>query len=202
MKDLIKEFLENNKELFVDNASLNNGKQIYNEASLQYELAKFLEEKEYSVRLEFNIKDFMSKKNQNFVKRDVDIVVFKEEKKYAIELKFPRKGQYPEQMYKFIQDILFMQEVKDICKFDETYCLTIVDDDKFYNNILNKTPTSIYNNFRNYDKSIDIKEGNIEKPTGKNKSSIKLSSSYKSQWIDLNIEKEKGQKYMYYIIKI
>lgn len=57
-----------------------NGKQIYNEASLQYELAKFLEKKGYSVKLEFNIKDFMSEKNQNFVKKDVDIVAFKEKK--------------------------------------------------------------------------------------------------------------------------
>lgn len=203
MEKLIEEFLTKIKDKFVDNASLSNGKQIYNEASLQYELAKFLEKKGYSVRLEFNIKDFMSEKNQNFVKRDVDIVAFKEEKKYAIELKFPRKGQYPEQMYKFIQDIAFMQEVKDKCKFDETYCLTVVDDYKFYDDALNKTSKGIYNNFRSNKKSI-IKKGMIQKPTGlnKDKSSIELSSPCEVQWIDLNIKNEKGQKYMYYIIKI
>lgn len=97
-----------------------------------------------------------------------------------------------------------MQEVKDKCKFDETYCLTVVDDYKFYDDTLNKTSKGIYNNFRNYNKSIYIKEGNIKKPTGlnKDKSSIELSSPCEVQWIDLNIKNEKGQKYMYYIIKI
>lgn len=48
--------------------------------------------------------------------------------RYAIELKFPRNGEYPEQMFKFIEDIKFMEEVKHNCLFDHTFVLTLADD--------------------------------------------------------------------------
>ena len=130
MKKIIEDFLRNDeiKNKFINQAFLSDNGQIYNEASFQYELAKFLELKGYSVRLEFNVKRYMQCKNKHFVKRDIDIVAIQNEKKYAIELKFPKNGQYPEQMYQFIKDIAFMQEVKKFCAFDATYCLTIVCD--------------------------------------------------------------------------
>ncbi|MBR3425033.1 MAG: hypothetical protein IKG79_03185, partial [Neisseriaceae bacterium] len=60
-----------------------------------------------------------------------------EKEKYAIELKFPRNGQHPEQMYSFVKDIKFMEELQDkenlkeLC-FINTYVLTLVDDKLFY----------------------------------------------------------------------
>lgn len=41
---------------------------------------------------------------------------------YAIELKYPKNGQYPEQMYSFIKDIKFMQQVKEKKAFCENIC--------------------------------------------------------------------------------
>ena len=51
--------------------------------------------------------------------------------KYAIELKYPRNGQYPEQMYSFVKDIIFMEQLKTE-GFDATFSMVLVDDKLFY----------------------------------------------------------------------
>lgn len=42
-------------------------------------------------------------------KHEIDIVVYNDKEKYAIELKYPVNGQYPEQMYSFVKDVLFTE---------------------------------------------------------------------------------------------
>lgn len=88
---------------------------LYNEFSLQHELGIYLRNvlSEYKVQFERNISFFTT--DNNTIKKEIDISIFSEDKdeKYAIELKFPNNGQHPEQMYSFVKDVKFMEEVKE-----------------------------------------------------------------------------------------
>jgi len=130
----------------------------------------------------------------------MDIVIFTKDKKekYAIELKFPRNGQYPEQMYKFIEDIKFMEELKKY-GFKKTYSVVVVDDKKFYENNVNKKNTGIYQYFRKDDESEPNSiNGTIKKPTGKKNQRITLSKEYFIQWQPF----DNNENYRYYIVSI
>ncbi len=208
---------------------------VYNEISLQLELGLYLRQKGYTVRFERNIGEYV-KDTSKFVKKEIDIVAYKKgeneleaekgkdelkAEKIAIELKFPRNGQYPEQMFSFIKDIKFMEQVKnadaelkDVCKegkFTETYVLTLVDNKNFY--LSNRGKNEIYSYFRkNNDFRIQIpKDKDIIKPTGNKEEcketikEIKLNNQYDSTWeqpdatwLDAKRDKE---KYRYYIIE-
>ena len=97
--------------------------EIYNEFSLQHELGIFLRNslKNYKVQFERNKKFFGI---TGTTKHEIDIVIYNDKKRYAIELKYPLNGQYPEQMFSFVKDICFMEELKEN-GFDHTYCLKI-----------------------------------------------------------------------------
>lgn len=192
---------------------------IYNEFSLQHELGLYLREKlkdTYTVKFERNIVDLIDDAKQlkaqdkqlsnsticqilkpKLKKKEIDIVIQNKdfpEEKYAIELKYPRNGQYPEEMYSFIVDIDFTEKLTKH-GFTNAYCLTVVDDDKFYNNQLKLD--GIYQYFRN---QAEIK-GVINKPTGKEDKKknefCKIENSYVITWHC--IEKD-GHQYHYYII--
>ena len=203
---------------------------VYNEISLQLELGLYLRQKGYTVRFERNIGEYVEDTSK-FVKKEIDIVAYKveneleankvenelEAKKIAIELKFPRNGQYPEQMFSFIKDIKFMEQVKnaelkDVCKegkFTETYVLTLVDNKNFY--LSNREKNEIYSYFRKNGSDIQIPNKDIIKPTGNKEEcketikEIKLNKQYNSKWkkpdatwLDAKQDKE---KYRYYIIE-
>ena len=218
MKELLEEFMHLKQTNGVDIL-------VYNEISLQLELGLYLRQKGYTVRFERNIGEYVED-TSDFVKKEIDIVAYKgenelEAEKIAIELKFPRNGQYPEQMFSFIKDIKFMEQVKnakklkDVCKegkFAETYVLTLVDNKNFY--LSNRGKNKIYSYFRK--NGVDIPKGEIiEKPTGNKEEcketikSIELNNQYKSEWkelkptptwLDAKTEKDK-KKYRYYIIE-
>lgn len=158
---------------------------IYNEFSLQFELATYLRHNGYNIRFERNISTYTSS-TTNFTKKEIDLVAFKGKDemnvaKIAIELKFPRNGQVPEQMFSFIKDIKFMEEVGSIPGFDQTYVLCLVDNHNFYK--YRTSQSGIYDYFRKIGEKISI-PGNtsILKPTGKNKTSITLSKAYNGSW--------------------
>ena len=187
MKDFFIEVVKKDVEIDIDSFK----RKIYNEYSLQYELANYLREKltEYYVRIEKNIINV----NADKTRMDIVLINKKNEKdNYAIELKFPLKGQYPEQMYKFIQDIDFMEKAKE--KYRKTYCVTLVKDKLFYSgNVYNEE--KIYNYFRKNDE-INIPCEKIVKPTGKKQTYVKLSKEYKEKWQKIN------EIYKYYILEI
>lgn len=91
-----------------------NNIEIYNEFSLQHELGIFLRNKlpNYRIQFERNVSYFTP--DIKTIKKEIDITIFNQDKseKYAIELKCPLNGQYPEQMYSFVKDIKFMEELK------------------------------------------------------------------------------------------
>ena len=143
--------------------------ELYNEFSFQHELGLYLRHElsqyGYKVQFERNTKYFA--KNDTFRKHEIDIVVFKTderdefEKLAAIELKFPRHGQYPVRMFNCIEDILFMEELKERAHFKHTFVMAIVNhkvkgdkDDEIGRNFYDihnkhlKKDNSIYKYFR------------------------------------------------------
>lgn len=189
---------------------------IYNEISLQLELGVYLRDKlkGFSVRFERNIEYYKPQLNKDdFTKREIDIVLFKgsdepaAEEKYAIELKFPRKGQYPEQMFAFLKDIKFMEEVKSELNFNSTFCLTLVDDKNFYKHS-ERSNNPIYSYFRIPENEVKCicADNSILKPTGTEYYSVKFSDDHIIQWQHLGnncdwTDKDK-EEYRYYIVKI
>lgn len=175
---------------------------VYNEFSLQHELGFFIREKlkklGYRVQFEKNVKDFPCIKKDT-TKKEMDIVVSTKDKKekYAIELKFPKNRMYPVQMYKFIEDIVFMQEVKGSA-FKQTYSIVLVNDKNFYEgNTHEDKKDKIYKYFRS--NKFDIK-GEIKHPTEKNTSEppIEVKNEVKIEWKPL----KNNEEYRYYIIEI
>ena len=165
---------------------------IYNEFSLQHELGIFLREAlpTYKVQFERNVSYFTN--DNKTIKKEIDIAVFSEDKaeKYAIELKCPLNGQYPEQMYSFVKDIKFMEQLKER-GFTNTCCVVLVSDRPFYQG---KSNEGIYKYFR---EEFSV-YGEIFKPTGlgRNNESITLSEKYNFEWQELSETRR------YYIIEI
>ena len=162
---------------FLDNVS-DGSIEVYNEASVQLELAIFLRSilpVEYKIQLERNIDSFgLTKKS--FLKKEMDIVVVSSvhNERYCIEIAFPRNGQYPEQMFKICKDIRFLEELVQ-AGFSRSYCLVLADDHLFYSS---KGDDGIYKLFRK-DKQI---HGLIRKPTGRKDEIIQLRGSYGLEW--------------------
>lgn len=161
---------------------------VYNEFSLQCELGCFLRSNGYTVRFERNVSSYIQIGTaKQFIKKEIDLVAFKghdemNAEKIAIELKFPRNGQVPEQMFSFIKDIRFMEQVGAILGFTETYVLCLVDSPNFYKHEPNQS--GIYKYFRNQNDTISI-PGNtlISKPTGDKNKDIILSNTYNTKWL-------------------
>jgi hypothetical protein len=173
----MKTILEN----FFDYA-YDNGIEIYNEFSLQHELGIYLRKilsGKYKIQFERNVSYFNINKNR-IIKKEIDIVIIVQNKKYAIELKFPRNGQYPEQMYSFIKDIKFSEQLKEN-KFTKVFSFVLVDDKNFYEYNSSKKEKGIYSFFRNSKFNIKINK-RITKPTGKTKESIILNKKYFTRW--------------------
>ena len=192
MEKILKDFIESIKKEEVE---------VYNEFSLQHELGIYLRKKlpGYKVEFERNIKFFGI--NEKTVKKEIDIVVYKDgaerKESIAIELKFPRNGQYPEQMYAFIKDICFMEQLKRK-GFKRTFCLTLVDDEKFYSKKDNLKTEGIYGYFRK-NESIS-RNTTIEQPTGNKNNCLQLSNDYRISWQRFN----QGiyEKWRYYLIEV
>lgn len=179
--------------------------EIYNEFSFQHELGFFLrnilrkkceDSKEYKVEFERNAKTYF---NINYgllreekIKKEIDISIYKGDHtlQYAIELKFPLNGQYPEQMFSFIKDVRFMQELVNQEKFQRTYCITLVwavgRGQPFYQgNHEGTRGIDIYKYFR---RNKEVLKGKILKPTGSNKYVIDLKDKeYPFIWKDCKI---------------
>lgn len=193
ISQLLKSFFENLKnETNIDEV-------VYNEFSLQHELGIFLRnqlnDNHLKVQFERNISSFFDKEKE-FIKKEIDIVIFDQEKKekYAIEVKFPHNGQFPEQMYSFIKDIRFMEQLQltEPVRFTKTFAVCLVDNKNFYQG--NVSEEKIYKYFRNEPQII---QGNIQKPTGEIKGDhISLKKQYQIQWQELN------EKHRYYIVEI
>lgn len=170
--------------------------EIYNEFSLQHEmgfyLRSFLQKNnltEYKIQFERNV-SFFTPDNRT-IKKEIDIAIFDGKKeKYAIELKCPINGQYPEQMYSFIKDIKFMEELLER-GFTKAACVALVSGSPFYEG---RIKTGIYKYYR-LEHAI---YGDIYKPTGQSKQDkfLSLTGRYEFEWQDFDSDRK------YYIIDI
>lgn len=142
---------------------------IYNEISLQNELGielrkKFEDTEQTKVFFEKNVKSLYEKECEanEMVKKEIDLFIcdgskVDEGKKeaYAIELKFVKRenNRVPENLYDFVKDMRFMEQIKEYdkeyrTKIITTYVLTIVDN-AIYVESKNKNSIGIYQYFRN-----------------------------------------------------
>jgi hypothetical protein len=155
--------------------------EIYNEASIQYELAIFLREviPNYKIQLERNIRYFELNK-KHFQKREIDIVLFNTTKtrKFAIEIKYPL-SEVPIQMYKFCEDIKFLEQLKE-SGFTDNFFLAITPQSQFWNGRSKKD--TIYEKFR---KEKEL-YGTIKNQIGDSKEEVTLKGRHKINWLTIN----------------
>ena len=175
---------------FFEDVIVQDGIEIYNEFSLQHELGIYLRCRlhDYKTQFERNISHFGY--SEKAIKKEIDIAVFREDQaeRYAIELKCPLNGQFPEQLFSFVKDIKFMEQLKE-SGFTNTYAVALVRDRPFYEGTTND---GIYRFFRQ-EYSV---YGSITKPTGKKDEVVSLSGVYRFEWKQLR----DGRRY--YIIEI
>ena len=158
------------------------GSEIRKEAK---DTLNYFKKEGYKVYFEKNISCYIDAKNnddlknkiedKNFIKKEIDLVVEKDNKKYAIELKYPRNGEQTRELGYFVDDMLFMHQAFETKKFIATYCMTWVDDKRFYEKTENKRGRKLkdkyyYDKFRTYEeKNTKRIEKSICKNIGKYK---------------------------------
>lgn len=208
MNNLLQEFMNNivegdlvGKEEFPDIETLENDL-IYNEFSLQHALGSFLKKRlgnEYRIEYERHAGKHFDINTE--YKHEIDVVVYNaENRKCAIELKYPRNGQYPEQMFSFVKDIAFLEELrrKGNNPFQSAYAIVLVDDEKFYHMPSKGSGKKwVYKHFRGV--TLPLNAGEIyQKPTGDSFESVELSlhNDYRIEWIGSK------NKLRYYIVEI
>lgn len=197
MEKTIQAFMENEVIRLIKNGKIDN------EYGLQFELGCYLRENDYEVSFEKNIK------NKNTCKHEIDLSCCDKDKtnsEYAIELKYPRgdnKG-HTNEIYKFIQDIRFCEELKRQ-GYEKTYCITLVDDKSYYK-LNGRERTKAWQYFRGNPGAIGI---NGEQPLHgkiirqvKNKATQTycLNGNYQIRWSPLGTVL--GKDYWYYVLEI
>lgn len=154
--------------------------ELYNEYSLQHELGIFLRKQcvNYSIQFERNASFFGV--SSPTIKKEIDIVVYNNYERFAVELKFPRNGAYPISMFQFIEDICFINELKNN-GFTGGCTVVLVDDMNYCSThgINNKQLTNkgIYGYFRDNNPITGV----ISSPK-KNNKTCQLNGSYFAIW--------------------
>ncbi len=175
--------------------------EIYNEFSLQHELGIFLRERALNYRVQFERNTSFFGIKGSTVKREIDIVLYSREgnmrEKYAIELKYPRNGEFPNEMFKFIQDIRFMEELKEN-GFDRTFVLTVVEQEGFY--LPKREDGSIYRYFRPNGGAAERIHGCIKNPAKRKPEEVTIAGSYDIVWH--RITADPSDKRRYYLLEI
>jgi len=152
--------------------------EIYNEFSLQHELGIHLRDRLRAdgtkVRFERPV-SFFSLPGK-FEKKEIDLSLTDASGgcSVAIELKFPRAGQYPEQMFKACQDILFLEQLVS-AGFAGGFFIMAAEHPLFYRR---EDATGIYRFFR---EGTPI-AGQIFGPTGNRERVVSLIGSYQVEW--------------------
>jgi hypothetical protein len=154
--------------------------EFYNEFSLQHELGLFLRERlRPSYRVEFERPSTHFGIQERLTKREIDIAIIKPDhtEVYAIELKFPRSGAHPEQMFKCVEDIAF---VEDLCArgFLAGAVLVLADDPLYHSA---GSTDGIYGHFR---AEVPL-EGDVDKPTGQRNEIIRLRGVHVVRWTQI-----------------
>ena len=162
------------------------GIEIYNEFSLQHEFGIWLRAQigDSQTRLQFERPAKFFGVDRRLTKKEIDLACFTSPSKTlaAVEFKFPRAGQVPIQMFKFCQDVAFLEElVLKEKRFPLGCALFAADDRDFYQGNRHRAGT-IYSIFRD---GTPLK-GTIEKSTGKVEPPVELLREYTIEWHPVN----------------
>lgn len=144
---------------------------IYNERSLQLELALFLRNRGHKVEFErpFEVKPLPGSTRAS--KRDLDLLISSGRGQTAVELKVPLAGRVPETMYDFCADLAFLEGLIRAGYVETGLALLVTNNRQFWQG----TPTGIYEAFRRPGAKL---AGRVVKPTGGENSAVKLSGIY------------------------
>ncbi|GMO70115.1 MAG: hypothetical protein Ta2A_18660 [Treponemataceae bacterium] len=126
--------------------------------------------------------EYYNLNSHDFSKKETDIIIEQDNDLHiAIELKMPMNGQVPEQMFKFVEDIKFLEELKATGIFGKCYFIVVTNDSNFWHG---SKSDGIYSFFRNEQPL----KGKIYKPTGnkKKKDFHQISGEYHIKWNSVN----------------
>ena len=156
--------------------------EIYNEFSLQHEFGIWLRQHlgDPTIKIQFERPvSFFGVRNR-LTKKEIDLACFTSTSatQAVLEFKFPRAGQVPIQMFKYCQDVAFLEElVLKEKRFPFGYALFVADDSDFYRGNRHQ-PGTIYACFRG---GVPLR-GRIEKSTGKEEPPVELVGEYRIEW--------------------
>ena len=129
-------------------------------------------------------------KLQGLTKKEIDIVL-EHGQRTAFELKMPMNGQVPEQMFKFVEDIAFLEELKASGLFAQCCLIVVTNDSNFWQGA---KLDGIYAPFR----TGSALTGKVFKPTGEGKDIVnhKLNGEYKIAWKTLE------NNFRYFVVEV
>ncbi len=156
--------------------------EIYNEFSLQHEFGLFLRTRmeDGKIKIQFERPTSFFGISGRLTKKEIDLACFRSpnEPLAAVEFKFPRAGQVPIQMFKFCQDVAFLEElVLKEQRFGCGVAVMTANNRDFYQGDRHQ-PGTIYSIFRDG----AAMRGTIEKPTGTEEPPVTLLSEYNINW--------------------
>jgi hypothetical protein len=146
---------------------------IYNERSLQLELACFF--RAHGAQVEFE-RPFVIAPPEGCtcpVKSNLDLLVRNDGRTTAIELKVPLNGRHPETLYDFCNDIAFVEGILRAGHADTGVCLMLTSDRAFW--LDSGRGSTIHNLFR---RKGSLLNGVIQKPTGAANTAVVVSGKY------------------------
>lgn len=155
---------------------------IYNEFSLQHEFGIWLRSHAHhpEIKIQFERPVRFFGVDGKLTKKEIDLACFQPPLVpiMVMEFKFPRAGQVPIQMFKFCQDVAFVEElVLKEKRFPLGCALIVADDADFYRGVRHQAGT-IYSSFRDGQPI----RGTIEKSTGKEEPPVVLKGEYRIDW--------------------
>lgn len=162
--------------------------EIYNEFSLQFELAFYLKKelpKGIKIQLERNI-TFLNLKKKDYLKKEIDLLIFDKEKKeiIVIEIKCLVKQRIarPITVYNWIKDIRFLEQLVENNNNINCFSIFVTDNSGFFNG-QNNNVGKLLTDFRNC--KIKGEYSNHSKDVDK-RNVLKIESEYILKWNNIS----------------
>lgn len=158
------------------------------EFTLQFWICRYLQSLDSNlvIELESNINRYGLEK---FTKKEIDIEYYNNNVRSCIELKYIRdKGSYNIGMFRFYEDVKFVENLLNSGKFQNGYCILFTSLKELYtppNRKLkpkNKENLKLYKSFR-IDKELG---GTVSIKTGRVHESISIKGKYNLNWFDFD----------------
>ena len=147
---------------------------IYNERSLQLELAWLFRARGAQVVFESRFRDLVPLEGHTCpMKSNLDLLVRNNDQTAAIELKVPLSGRQPETLYDFCNDIAFVESILRAGHANTGVCLMLTSDRAFW--LDSGRGSTIHNLFR---QKGSLLTGAIPKPTGTANTTVVVSGKY------------------------